>query len=172
MGSRAIDLIGKRFERWIVIERRENDKNYNSRWLCRCDCGSEKIVIGESLRSGRSKSCGCHKRDQATGRFGKNHFNYRNGKHYDMHGYVLLLANEYPDSIPEGWKHKYIKEHRIVMARHLGRPLKPYENIHHINGNKEDNRLENLELWVTRQPAGQRVQDLVEWAKEILQEYE
>ena len=58
------------------------------------------------------------------------------------------------------------------MSEHLGRPLLPTENVHHVNGVRSDNRLENLELWSRSQPAGQRVVDLVAWAREILATYE
>lgn len=61
--------------------------------------------------------------------------------------------------------------HRAVMMEIIGRPLVKGENVHHKNGNRADNRPENLELWVTLQPSGQRPADLVEYAKVILARY-
>ena len=62
-------------------------------------------------------------------------------------------------------------QHRYIMEQHLGRPLEPFENIHHVNGVKDDNRIENLEIWITKQPQGQRTEDLISWAIAILNKH-
>lgn len=61
--------------------------------------------------------------------------------------------------------------HRKVLSEHLGRPLRDDESVHHRNGNRDDNRIENLELWTGFQPHGQRVIDQVLWAQEIIDRY-
>lgn len=96
------------------------------------------------------------------------------GRSVTSAGYVRLkLAPDDPFvCMATKTRNRHVMEHRYVMAHHLGRPLLPDENVHHLNGVKDDNRIENLELWSTTQPQGQRVADLVVWAREILERYD
>jgi hypothetical protein len=67
-------------------------------------------------------------------------------------------------------KGKSVKQHRLIWEQHYGRELQPFENIHHKNGIRHDNRIENLELWTKPQPCGQRPEDLVSWVVEHYRE--
>lgn len=82
-------------------------------------------------------------------------------------GYMLLLRKGHPNSQKSG----KIFEHVFIMSEHLKRPLKKGEIVHHKNGIKTDNRIENLELCLFRQPPGQRVSDKIDWCIEFLNEY-
>ena len=75
-------------------------------------------------------------------------------------------------SHPRAGKNGYVFEHVVVMEAILGRPLWPEENVHHRNGVRDDNRPENLELWVRPQPPGIRVEDAIAWARTILARYD
>lgn len=92
-------------------------------------------------------------------------------KFLNQAGYVVVgVPAEHPGAKKNG-KYGQILEHRKVMQEILGRPLMGIENVHHINGVRDDNRPENLELWVKSQPAGQRAEDKVKWAREMLALY-
>ena len=85
-----------------------------------------------------------------------------NPGHLDKYGYIIM---RHPIT------KKPIRQHRLIMEIFLKRELYKHENVHHINGDRSDNRIENLELWSKCQPCGQRVIDKINWAKEILKQY-
>ena len=66
MPRKAKDLTGMKFGRLTVIERHGKNKKGYATWLCKCECGSEKIISGDSLRSGSTTSCGCYQKEIAT----------------------------------------------------------------------------------------------------------
>lgn len=81
---------------------------------------------------------------------GSQHSSWKGGRKKDPEGYIFVLI--YPDNpyYSMADSNGYVREHRLVMAQHLGRPLKPWEIVHHRPpGIKDDNRIENLELFVS-----------------------
>ncbi len=90
-------------------------------------------------------------------------------RHKTTQGYIVVSAPHHPKVVDRHSKRVF--EHIIIMENVLKRYLLPNENVHHKNGIRDDNRPENLELWIKSQPAGQRVSDIVAWAIEILNIY-
>lgn len=165
--ARFLDLTGRVFGRLKVMKRIENGKYGNLRWLCECECGNETVVDGSSLRRGGAKSCGCYKIELLVSQRGEKNHMWKGGRYKGSEGYIRIYAPDHPAVIGN-----YVLEHRLVMEKHLGRYLADDEAVHHKNGVRDDNdRIENLELWTSNHPSGQRVSDLVAWARELLQQY-
>lgn len=104
--------------------------------------------------------------NKSKGRPGKRKANHGSGS-LRKDGYRILMMPEHPNAMKGG----RLLEHTYVMSLHLGRPLKKGEFVHHRNGIKCDNRIDNLELWTTVQPNGVRVKDLISFCTHFLSLY-
>lgn len=96
----------------------------------------------------------------------KNH-RWRGGRKRDGNGYIRVYKPDHPNADCKSC----VLEHRLVMENHVKRLLHPFETVHHKNGIRDDNRLENLQLMCGLHPQGQTPEDLVKWAKQILNIY-
>lgn len=147
------------------------------RWLRHGDASPEIPI--KRTRGGRSICTvdGCDRQQRSSGYCGLHHRRLiRTGSTAPppaalgvsfKRGYRMVSAAGHPMANSAG----QVAEHRLVMSDHLGRVLLPTENVHHLNGDRTDNRIENLELWSKAQPCGQRVADKVAWSIEFLRQY-
>jgi len=111
-------------------------------------CKISRILQSENVVSSRGRS-----------RWGEQHGSWKGGRFINPNGYVFVWLSPEDELAEMRISSGYISEHRLVMARHLGRPLTKNENVHHVNGIRDDNRIENLELWTRPQPHGVRVSE-------------
>lgn len=141
---------------------KENDNKKLRR--CRKCVYPHSVEISPVRFFGKCGLCGGRKRKKSktcVACFRRNCSRKRGRKWKSKSGYIMLWRGD-----------RSVPEHRVVMEEFLGRPLKDCEVVHHKNGVRDDNRLENLELWSKSHPYGQRVVDLLDWARKILDEYE
>lgn len=79
--------------------------------------------------------------------YGPSNTNWKGGQKRTKAGYVYVLApTGHPREYRKNGRRRYLAEHRIVMEKHIGRVLEDWEQVHHKNGIKDDNRIGNLQL--------------------------
>lgn len=116
---------GERFKRWPSQRARPGQKTY-----CSGTCRAKGRVYARGHEHPQWKT---------------------DGRTVSQEGYVLVQAHGHPAARSNG---DYVLEHRIVMEKHLGRYLESHETIHHVNGDRADNRIENLQLRTGRHGKG------------------
>lgn len=158
--SKLIDITGQKFGKLTVIKRAENTKLGESRWVCKCECGNEKIIEGRKLRTAHTQSCGCIHKEYArrhiyeiskkyntydlSGEYGIGYTSKGEQFYFDLEDYEKIkevcwyfTKLKYVRGLLNG---KPILQHVFI----LNKPAKMA--IDHINHNTFDNRKENLRI--------------------------
>lgn len=153
--AKALNLIGQKFGRLTVIERIENTKRGQTRWLCRCECGNETKVQGSNLKNGHVKSCGCLNKEltarrskkyntyNLTGEYGVGYTSKEEEFYFDLEDYDKIknycwYINESNYVRTRINKNEQIYIHQLILPDSI--------EIDHIHGkqSRNDNRKENL----------------------------
>lgn len=129
-----------------------------NRITVRCsNCGKNRIVVRRSVSKPYTKLCGScatsksHRDSPRVGR-AESHYNWKGGINLNRQGYIIVYVKKTHQFFPMATNSHnaggYILQHRLVMANYLGRCLKSYEIVHHRDGNRQNNKIENLRMTV------------------------
>ena len=113
--------------------------------ICK-NCHKEFELYMSQTKRGRGKYCSKKCKGMGWNPQGSNNWRWNGGRTIHDAGYILIKMPNHPRANYLG----YIREHHLVMEKKLGRYLKAEEEVHHINRNKIDNRIENLQLFSSR----------------------
>lgn len=122
----------------------ENGLKIGNKITVKCsNCGKNRMVICRSISKSYTKLCGScatsksHRNNPRVGR-AENHYNWKGGINLNRQGYIIVYVKKTHQFFPMAYNSHnaggYILQHRLVMANHLGRCLKPYEIVHHSRG--------------------------------------
>lgn len=135
--SKPLDLVGKRFGKLTVLERKPSDEKGQSMWLVRCDCGKEKIVRGHDLSQGKSTSCGCSRI--------KSCLFYKHGLSKDkLHGLWRNIKERCYN--PNSKSYKYYGERGIKMCDEWENDFVSFYNWSHENGYKDGLQIDRIDV--------------------------
>lgn len=159
-----------------IIKRREDfwtskGKTSGMHFECK-SCGAEKLKNRPKEWKEKEKIRSRIKGRKKLGLSTDLSISYKKSKNMEnwktiSNGYIVIGRPNHPNARKCG----LIFEHVWIMSQHIGRSLNKKETVHHKNGIRHDNRIENLELWSHAHPPGQRVEDKILWCKEFLNEY-
>ena len=133
------------------------NKEGKSRWKTKLICQEckksrwvdKRVIIENKYTTGLCLNCNWKKIGvESNNKFknGKNHPAYKGGRNKIKQGYINLLLEKDDPFYSMVNKSGYVLEHRYIMAKKIGKPLKISEHVHHLNGKKDDNRIQNLVL--------------------------
>ena len=122
-------------------------------------CGKKLLLKVPNVRNGLqgAKCLSCVVKLRNAERYAelKKSGKWKGGRKIDWYGYILVYRPTHPRE-----QNGYVFEHRLVMEKKLGRYLWSFETVHHRNANRQDNRIENLELWVGNHGYGARATEV------------
>ena len=124
-----------------------HDKEFTEKVISMYKSGISQERIAEQINSSQKTISSLLKFNgiECGVRSGISHHAWKGGKHI-TNGYVFVSITKDSPYSSMAVSNGYVLEHRLVMAQHLKRPLEPHETVHHINGDTQDNRIENLQL--------------------------
>lgn len=153
------NLIGKKFGKLLVIRKAESHRTpsgqYKAMWLCKCDCGKEKIINAQNLTNGHTQSCGCCNaemynskkinRYDISGEYGIGYTSNTNKQFYfDLEDYDKIKGycwyEDFFGYVVNIYKRKNLKLHKLITGTNKT------QIIDHINRNRLDNRKSNLRI--------------------------
>lgn len=144
----------------LPLELKQGDSGRMPLYVSACECCGKKFPV---YKSGvKFCSVACSGKSLSRRQVGEGNHAWKGGETRTVSGYIKEKSVGHPFADEGG----YVLQHRLVMEKIIGRELHSYERVHHKNGNRQDNRPENLELWVIKgqskkDPAGTRLIDSV-----------